>query len=227
LFISDSSKQSSASTEPPSHQSGQSGSGLQPEGSETLKTALMHDNVFMDRIVGAVSKKLSANPIARPITENWKFYERAEPTTLTGLLPDDTAPPPHFSNELHENDLNDSFDENQLLRFVPKRFKQKAKVLLQNFDDRPNELTWDSAGTIYADQTSIPNSNIFTLFPYLFRCKVPKDVVSKGFPDFLKKVVEMKLEHLLNCNVTSFIGRDPIVIQKPENSKSSKWWLLI
>jgi len=188
----------------------------------------MHDNVFLDHIVSAVSKKLNHTP-TRPITENWKFYEKAEPTSITDVLPEDTAPPPHFNNRLCENDLNDSFDENQLLRFVPKRFKEKGKVLLQLFDERPDELTWDSSGIIYVDQTSIPNSNIFTLFPYLFRRKIPKDVINAGFPDFLKKIVEMKLEHLVNCNTVSILRSNQSSTEsvKSPSKTSSKWWLSI
>lgn len=202
----------------------QTGSGHPQQGtSGSYKENLMKDNLFLDHIVDAVSKKLSQNP--RPITENWKFYERCEPTASTDVQPENTAPPAHFNNPVCENDLNDSFDENQLLRFVPKRFRQKAKDLLTIFDERPDELTWDSAGVIYIDQTSIPNSNIFTLFPYLFRQKTPKEVIAKGFADFLKKVLDMKLEHLINCNIKSFVGKvDNIKLDKKETN--TKWWLL-
>ena len=57
-----------------------------------------------------------------------------------------------------------------------------------------NELTWSSTGIIYVDETSIPNSNIFELFPYLFRAKRPKGLI--GFEDFCDKIVEMGLVRL-------------------------------
>lgn len=194
----------------------------------------MNDNVFLNQIVSAVSKKLTGHS-ERPITSNWKFYDRAEPTVSSEVVPENTQPPPHFNNRLCENDLNDSFDEIQLLRFVPKRFFKKAKTLLEIFDERPDEITWDSTGNIYIDQASIPNGNIYRLFPYLFRQKVPKDVITKGFPDLVQKLVNMNLQHLLNCNLSigerkkikeESLSRPQAETDKKEASKSSKWWLL-
>lgn len=189
----------------------------------------MNENLI-EQLAKAVSAKITPAPSTQQITDNWMFYERAQPTTSSEVIPENTAPPPHFDNRLCENDLNDAFDENQLLKFVPKRFKGKARELLEIFDERPNEITWDTKGVIFVDQTAIPDSNIFTLFPYLFRRKVPKDVLSKGFSDFLKKVVEMKLGHLVNCNTMSILG--PLVSKPKIKSESvakattTKWWFL-
>lgn len=208
----------------PSSSSLQTGAG-EHSNDVTLKTSLMKDNVFLDSIVAAVSKKLS--PRFEPTTDNWIFYDRARPTVSSQPIPEDTTPPPHFDNKVVENDLNDAFDENQLLKFVPKRFKEKAKTLLQIFDEKPNEITWDSAGVIYVNQTSIPDSNIYTLFPYLFRQKVPKDILNKGFPDFLKKVIDMNLGHLLNCNIRSILGNPSLKIKNESSLPlSNKWWKL-
>jgi len=168
-----------------------------------------------------VSKKLD-----RPISDNWIYYQRAQPTTSSQQVPENTAPPIHFDNKKSENDMNDLFDENQLLRFVPKRFKEKAKIILSVFEERPNEITWDSSGVIYIDQTSLPNSNIFTLFPYLFRQKIPKEVLSNGFQDFLQKVVDMNLKQFLNCNLTSILGPTSVKSEKVHTNQPSKWWYL-
>ena len=113
--------------------------------------------------------------------------------------------------------------ENILLKFVPRNYKEKAKTLLQIFDDRPNELTWDNSGVIWIDQVAIPNSNIYSLFPYLFRRKIPKDVLAKGFQDFVQKLNQMNLGHLLNCKK---ISENPIIPNASSNRKPTKWWYL-
>ena len=195
------------------------------EGFGNDPTKLINNSEFINQIATALSKKLGSNPGSRPITENWTFYEKAQPTTSSGVVPADTSPPINFDNKICENDLNDSFDENQLLKFVPKRFKEKAKILLHVFDERPNEITWDHAGVIYIDQNSIPNSNIFTIFPYLFRRKVSKDIYTLGFEDFLKKIVDMNLGHLLNCNISSIHKTNSVKVESTE-TKTSKWWKL-
>ncbi len=67
------------------------------------------------------------------------------------------------------------------------------------------------------DQTSIPESNIYQLFPYLFKMKHPKGLC--GFEDFQKKISEMGLDHLI---IKRF---------KPQGNKSNdatkiNWWFL-
>ena len=49
-----------------------------------------------------------------------------------------TTPPIHYSNIIRQNDLNDVYDENALLKKVPKPFKKKALLLLKIFDERPD-----------------------------------------------------------------------------------------
>ena len=66
---------------------------------------------------------------------------------------------------------------------------------MKKFDQRGNELTWNSDGIIFVDQTSIPNSDIYILFPYLFKKKHPKNLC--GFQDFVQKISEMGLDHLI------------------------------
>ena len=50
-------------------------------------------------------------------------------------------------------------------------------------------------GVIYVDGVSIPNSDIFVLFPYLFKAKRQKNLI--GFDDFIQKISDMGLLHLV------------------------------
>ena len=99
------------------------------------------------------------------------------------------------------------------------KYRRQAATLLHQFDTRGNELTWNSNGTIFIDQTSIPNSDIYVLFPYLFKQKHPKHL--SGFDDFINKIKDMGLDHLI-------LQRPPKVDKVAfSNSKSEpKWWYL-
>ena len=110
-------------------------------------------------------------------------------------------------------------DEEKLLRLVPPRFRSHAKILLQQFNERGTELTWNSDGVIFVDQVAIPESNIFTLFPYLFKMKHPKTLL--GFEDFVDKIDKMGLIHLT-------VKKTPKARPKLGNPSSSEpnWWYI-
>ena len=102
---------------------------------------------------------------------------------------------------------------------MPPRFRTQANTLLEQFNNRGDELTWNSDGVIFIDQISIPNSDIFVLFPYLFKTKHPKDL--KGFDDFIGKITEMGLSHLI---VKKAILPQKNLVKMKESK--SNWWYL-
>ena len=106
--------------------------------------------------------------------------------------------PSTFDVTINKSDENTKFDEKQLLTFVPKTQQKNAKELLKQFDLRSNELTWNSSGIIFIDQTSVPNSNIFLIFPHLFKARgksTSKNII--GFDEFVYKIHEMGLDDLI------------------------------
>lgn len=74
------------------------------------------------------------------------------------VVPDKTTVPIAFNTQVFQNDMNDGFDHKRLIKMVPKKFQQNAKNLIEAFDDRANELTWDSSGVVYIDQRSVPGT---------------------------------------------------------------------
>jgi hypothetical protein len=104
---------------------------------------------------------------------------------------------------------------------VPQRHRRQAQILLQQFDKRGNELTWNSDGIIYVDQTSLPQSNIFLLFPYLFKMKHPKNL--PAFEDFRKKIYDMGLDHLI---VKKYKAKAQSNQMSDSKKQSVNWWFL-
>lgn len=110
---------------------------------------------------------------------------------IAEVSPNTTAPEYSFSSPIQKDDLNDIFDEEQLISLISKPNREKAKQLLQIFNERSNELTWNSSGTIFIDQVSIPNTNIFVLFPLLFKKSKPKNI--NGLNALIQKINDMGL----------------------------------
>jgi hypothetical protein len=115
-------------------------------------------------------------------------------------------------------------DLQQLLIHVPKNKKKKAIELLHQIEQQPSELTFDSSGAILIDGVGIPASNIFLLFPLLFK----KDkVLLPGHSEFVNKLKEMKLQHLIS-NESSRKKKDEMKIggTSSENVLNKYWYYL-
>ena len=169
----------------------------------------------------ADSNKLPSSPSLIPTDPNWRNYEITPPTVTSDAVSSKTTPPLNFANPITENDYNDSFDQSKLLTCIPKQFKQKASTLLKCFDERPNEITWDSTGNIYLDEQSLPNSNIFEVFPYLYRKRSKKSL--QGLNDFILKIQSMGLGHLIYASVKVKAPAE----KSTSNEKSlNPWWYL-
>lgn len=100
------------------------------------------------------------------------------------------APDLIYSSKILKDDLNDEFDEAQMLQLIPPKHRKNAQFLLDQFDKRGSELTWNSSGILYIDQDPIPNTNFFLLFPLLFKLNKIK---LAGLNELVEKIKEMGL----------------------------------
>lgn len=182
---------------------------------------LLENTSFLNQLATIVSKKLQPhrgegeNVLINPF---WSNYERAEPTVAIEK-PENTLPPTHFSNPIFQTDLNTSFDEDALLKKVPKLFKNQALKLLKKFDEQPNDVTWDAAGHIYIDEKVLPNANINEILPALFRKSTPKKI--NGFVDFVNKIESMGLSSMIRHKQKITSNAQSNSLTMPEN-----WWYL-
>ena len=178
----------------------------------------------MEKLASVVAKKLHepASALVRPIISNWRFYEKTQPP-LTSATDEITNPPLPYDHNVVKTDLNDQKDTEKVLRQVPKKYWAQALRLLESFELRSDELTYDCSGVIYIDQESIPNSCIFDYMPYLFKKRIRKDM--PGFLDFVNKIVAMGLEHLIVYHPKQI----KLISKKaPESSSTTtaNWWYL-
>lgn len=192
------------------------------------------DPDFITRVATKVTEELnrqkrnSEEAETRPIVSNYPAYDRSQPYMSSSVIPAKTLPPVSFDQQRFPNEMSDDFDQKRLLRKVPKNFKIQASNLLKQFEERANELTWDSSGVVYIDQQSIPNSDIFDIFPRLFQKRHPKRII--GFQDFYQKVKSMGLAHLIvlpKVSATSTIKiekKNPSLIFKRQDEL--QWWYI-
>ena len=112
---------------------------------------------------------------------------------------------------------------------MPKGLKKNAKFLLDQFDKRGNELTWNSSGTIFIDQKSLPESNIYDLFPKLFR-KVANANKILNLREVASKIASLGFGYLINGRYTGGLSRKKPVPNEAELIEKIKsypnWWYI-
>ncbi len=156
------------------------------------------------------------------------WHPSLSPVTANLVSPP-TSPPLPFALEIKKNDENDKFDEKKILKLVPKLFVPKAKTLLSEFNKRGNELTWDSEGILFIDGVSIPNSNMFILFPNLFKKNCNFKLT--GATELVAKIDQMGLKDFLpksSLNDAKTINYEKRNSPTPEKEivKNEQWWYL-
>ena len=211
----------------------QSGSGQESEETEQFgggdslpgSSSLLSEPI-LERLASIVVKKLEKNVAStstsfQPVISTWSSYERSQPTVAV-TVPEDTNPPIAYDHKIVKTDLNDQKDNEKVLKRVPRKHLSNAIRLLECFEERSDELTYDCAGTVFINQESIPNSNIFELMPCLFKKQSSK---LPGFQDFVNKIVEMGLDHLI-----TYRPKEVRLISKPSlpttQNTNSNWWYL-
>ena len=172
---------------------------------------------FIGKIADIVTQRLVQ---FRPPSSNWKSYERAEPTISSEVLQANTSPPSTYDIHLKQNDQADKFDEESLLKLIPKRFKGQAATLLKIFDDRSDEVTYRSDGVLFINGESVPNSNVKKLFPALYQKKASKE---EGMNEFVSQLMAMGLQHLFPFR----LREKPVAITRTATTEyPPEWWYL-
>jgi hypothetical protein len=106
------------------------------------------------------------------------------------------------------------------LSLTPPKFRKNGKILINKLNERSLELTWNSTGTVFVDEIAVPNSNMFLLFPYLFKAKRPKTL--NGFQELFNKINEMGLEKLIYKKPATY----KVHKKDDKNKMTENWWFL-
>ncbi len=108
----------------------------------------------------------------------------------------------NYSVPIVKNQDYDDYDESALLHLIAPKDQFKAKFLLQQIKDRGSELTWNSSGVVFINKISIPNSNVFVLYPHLFQNTLPRLEIP-GLKEVVKKLEIMGLAQYIGLHLPS------------------------
>lgn len=184
------------------------------------------DPDFVAKVASLVSSKLF-NLKAQDVLE--KLFEKPNAAPIHAqVLTSNVEPPVKFDCQKVQNDMNSAFNEKVLLQTVPVKYQREATALLSAFDERANDITWDSSGIVYIDETSIPQSNIYKIFPKLFKKGDPKRL--PGYNEVRSKLKQMGLNHLIHATDTKPFSKkmsEENLIGEGEPSKvKMQWWYI-
>lgn len=128
-----------------------------------------------------------------------------------------------------KNDENSSASEQRLLSKITPSFQSKAKLLLEAFNDNPQQLTWSDEGAVLINSQSVPNANIFELFPAVFKTPVLKNQKLPGFTEFVSEIGSLGLGHLIHPKFLRGLKRKKKIANQMElynELKNGHWYFL-
>ena len=137
---------------------------------------------------------------------------------------------PAYANAtlLIQGDENTPSNEIALLQNIPESFKSNAKKLLDAFSQRPDQLTWNSTGTIFINNISLPETDIYKLLPAAFRPTLSNRKLP-GFQSFITQIATMGLAHLINNSLLRGLRRKYLISNANEIYKETingNWWYI-
>lgn len=117
----------------------------------------------------------------------------------------DVHQPPAADTALTKSISYDQYDIQKLVSSVPHKFSKRANLLLKNFQERPLDISFKTNGELYIDSESVPNADIFNIFPQLFVRKQKKIV--PGLSELATKIASLNWGHLICKGITKGLKR--------------------
>ena len=130
---------------------------------------------------------------------------------------------------VEKSKLNNVFQNQELIDLVPAKAKERAKKLLDSLIPFSSTITWSPNGTIYVNQTSLPDSNIFELFPKLYKqTHNPKAILN--LEEVVNAIANLGFGHLISRQLTSGLNRRRNILNQEKifsELKTIKNWYFI
>lgn len=106
---------------------------------------------------------------------------------------------------------------------MPENWKNNARKLLRVFDSHPEDITWNTDGTLFIDDVAIPNSDIKLIFPKLFKKSNEVKFDIKGLEELVFKIHLMGYEHLILRKHMTIVNLEDL---SSDDSESSPWYYI-
>jgi len=141
---------------------------------------------------------------------------------LFKVLVEDVSPG-EAANVIYKNSQEfNSFDESHLLSGLKNFQKKKALAIISELKKQPDQITFDTNGTVIIEGKSIPESNISDYLKALFSGKSSP----VGFKDFVLKMQEIGLSRYIPKKSLPKKDFDPNVIVEKNPFSMEKWYYI-
>ena len=166
-------------------------------------------NILQNNQIGSGSSDLSPAPV--------------------NYVKNDNIPPTFDPEDVKKSVPHDSYDKEELIKSVQPVFQSKARDLLNALDENPLEINFSTKGEIFINNNSIPNANIFKIFPELFVKKSVKPL--PGMSEIVTKIASLGLGHFINRGITKGLKRSKNSSHNFEDlhqqiKKMKSWWFI-
>lgn len=146
------------------------------------------------------------------------------------LIDEPTSAPLSFNHTVHPKSKQSSPEGDQtLLNLLPARFKSRGEKLLSSLQEYPDSITWADSGFVTINHISIPNSNIYEIFPKLFKFIQNSDKVF-GLPEVVTAIATLGFGSLINRKYLTGLLRPHKILNHEsllEDTRNYKnWWFL-
>jgi hypothetical protein len=140
----------------------------------------------------------------------------------------DVSQPPAFDATNQKSQQYDKFDNNKLISLVPQKFHKRAQILLNNIQEIPLEIDYNTKGELFIDGECIPNANIYKIFPQLYVRKIKKTLPGKD--ELVTKIASKGWGKLIVRGILKGLKRPPKYKLHKDTTSSVKefknWWYL-
>jgi len=136
--------------------------------------------------------------------------------------------PPEFSITNQKSTQFDKFDAERLINNTPQRFHRRAQMLLEKIKQDPLSIDFNAKGELFIDSVSIPDANIFEIFPQLFDRKKKKLI--PGLFELAAKISFLNYGYLISPGITKGLKRPKNYEMHKDTTTSlkelKKWWYM-
>lgn len=179
-----------------------------------------------------------------------KVYSKKIPSTQqTGLGANDLMPEPPAATfdstnlQINYNDptirpgdhlvqkskANEVYQDQELIDILPEKDKTRGKQLLTALTPFSSNITWSSDGTVFINKLGLPNSNMFELFPKLFK-NINNVRAIPNLSELVTAIANLGFGHLINRKLTKGLNRRYKILNQDsllEDVHSIKrWWFI-
>lgn len=140
-----------------------------------------------------------------------------------------TKEPPASKFVIQKSNFSSAIEDQTLINLLPIRFQNRGETLIRALDNFKDTISWDKNGVVFIDHTSLTQSNIYEIFPKLFKFTKNYEKVF-GLPEVITTIATLGFGYLINKHYLKGLSRHQRILNHDSIYKEIKskknWWYL-